>query len=279
MTVTTVLGIEVPPALVERWRDWFAPALQPFPTRFLGGGGAGIGRSTEPALSVRDTFHVYDDPSWTWLEQPEFEALDRTTRRALLRGRPATGRVSDLPAPARSLAEDHVVDSRIVWWPGLLRRVGDRPLLDYVEHGLPASRHGEVPPAVWEQARVLLPGAEARAGTFPAASGPNCFGAVLAAVQDGSTADRSQREPFDLWLSTRTRPVRGTGHDHQPGVVLVWRDRDGQAEHAAVTLGGGYAFSKPSQGWFSPFVVWSVRETIAASRFHGGVLSRHAVVA
>lgn len=42
-----------------------------------------------PALELRDTFHVYSDDGWTWLEEAEFADLDLATRRALLRGRPA----------------------------------------------------------------------------------------------------------------------------------------------------------------------------------------------
>jgi len=60
-------------------------------------------------------------------------------------------------------------------------------------------------------------------------------------------------------------------------VVLVWRDHDGRAEHAAVTIGNGYTFNKPSQGWFSPHLVWTVTETIAASRYRGAVLSRYLI--
>jgi len=66
-----------------------------------------------------------------------FIALRLRTRRALLHGRAATGRLRDLPDRARAIAEPERTDSRIVWWPRLLRRVGDRPLLDYVENKLP----------------------------------------------------------------------------------------------------------------------------------------------
>ena len=73
----------------------------------------------------------------------------------------------------------------------------------------------------------------------------------------------------------------GTRHAaHQlPGVVLVWPDHAGLAEHAAITLGEGYILNKPSQGWFSPHLVWTVDETIAASRYQGVVLHRYLMTA
>lgn len=275
--MTTALGIDVPPDLLARWREWFAPRRQPFNTTRLGGDAAGIGQPAEPTLSLRDTFHVYGDENWTWLEEPEFTALDLTTKRALLRGRAATGRLRQLPGDERALVGRCAVDSRVVWWPALLRRVGDQPLLDYAENGLPPSRHREVSCTTWSTCSQLLPEAVNLAGRFPASSGPNCFGAVLAAAGAGSASDRTQREPFEKWLAAHSQPVRGTQLDHLPGVVLVWRDHEGLAEHAAVTIGEGCTLNKPSQGWFSPHLVWTVPETIAASRRRGAALSRYRI--
>lgn len=230
-------------------------------------------------MEVRDTFHMYGG-NWTWLEESEFVQLSLKVRRALLFQRAATGRLEQLPNYARDFAWCQRTDSRFVWWPSLLRRVGDRPLLTYVENGLPRSRHREVTPATWTRARKVLPRAVDLAGKLPAASGPNCFGNVLAAAGvEGAESEWTPREPFENWLSEHATPVRGTRRDHQPGVVLVWRNRDGMAEHAAVTIGGGYVLSKPSQAWFSPRVVWTVQETIAASRYRGVALSRYFMVA
>jgi hypothetical protein len=237
--VTTAMGIRVAADLVDRWHDWFAPQLQPFSTRRLEGAAIAVGRPAEPTLEIRDTFHVYSDGGWTWLEEAEFSNLDLGTRRRLLRGRAATGRLGDLPVHARPFAASQRTDSRIVWWPPLLRRVGYQPLLSYVENGLPPSGHREVTAAVWRRARRLLPGAAGLAGRFPASSGPNCFGNVLAAAGAGDGSEWVQREAFEDWLTACTEPVRGTSRDHLPGVVLVWRDHDGLAEHAAVTIGEG----------------------------------------
>lgn len=273
--VATALGIRVSSDLFDRWRGWFAPHLQPFSTTRLGVDAEGIGRPEAPTLDIRDTFHVYSDEGWTWLEEAEFVALSLRTRRALLHGRAATGRLRDLHDAARAIVEHHRSDSRIVWWPSVLRRVGNRPLVDYVENKLPPSRHRELTAATWARADRLLPRAVELAGTFPAASGPNCFGNVLAAAGVVEAAAWCGREPFEEWLDAHTRPVRGTTNDHLPGVVLVWRDHEGLAEHVSVTIGDGYVFNKPSQGWFSPRLVWTVQETIAASRYPGVTLSRY----
>lgn len=137
------------------------------------------------------------------------------------------------------------------------------------------SRHREVTSVIWDTAGRLLPRAADLAGGFPASSGPNCFANVLGAAGAGAASQWTQREPFEEWLAERTRAVRGTQRDQQPGVVLVWRNHDGLAEHATVTIGAGYTLNKPSQGWFSPYLVWTVSETIAASRYRGAVLHRH----
>lgn len=277
--MSDALGITVGAELLEQWRASFAPHLQPFRTTHLGADAGAIGRTFEPSLDVRDTFHVYSEVGWTWLEEAEFVRLPFRTRRALLRGRAATGRLRDVPELARQPTAPQTTDSRIVWWSSLLRRVGDRPLMSYVEHDLPPSRHREVTAAVWARAGRLLPGASDLAGRYPARSGPNCFGNVLAAAGVGDGSAWVQREPFEEWLAAHTSPVRGTRQDHLPGVVLVWRTHDGLAEHAAVTIGAGFVLNKPSQGWFSPHLVWTVPETVAASRYPGVTLSRYAITA
>ena len=79
-----------------------------------------------------------------------------------------------------------------------------------------------------------------------------------------------EREPFQAWLDDATRP---SGDDGEAGTVLLWHE-DGALAHAAVTLGDGWAFHKPSQGWMSPWMVLTVRELINASRAPGLRLSR-----
>ncbi len=236
-----------------------------------------MGRKLQPSAEVRDTFHMYGG-SWIWLDEPEFVQLSREVRRALLVQREATGRLGQLKSSQRHLVDSRRTDTRIVWWPPLLQRVGDEPLVAYVEEGVRPSRHDEVDPTVWSAARGRLPGAAGLAGTFPPASGPNCFGTVMAAAcVPSAESEWMLQAPFEEWLAAHAVPIRGAARDHEPGVVLVWRAADGLAAHAAVTVGKGYALSKPSQAWCSPRLVWRVRETINASRYPGLSLSRHLI--
>lgn len=276
-SVTNVLGIRVSHGLLERWREWFAPHHQPFRTDRLADD-APTGRRLQPSAEVRDTFHMYGG-TWIWLQEVEFAQLPLKVRRALLFRREAIGRLSQLTSSARQLVGSDQTDSRIVWWPSRLHRVGDGPVLSYVEKGVRPSRHREVDSTVWSTCR-LLPGAADLAGTFAPGSGPNCFGTVMAAAGvRGAESEWMLREPFEKWLTENSVPIRGTARDHTPGVVLVWRDADALAAHAAVTVGNGYALSKPSQAWCSPRLVWTVPETIKASRYRGTTLSRYLIAA
>ncbi len=227
---------------------------------------------------MRDTFHMYGG-DWAWLEESEFVRLPLNVRRALLLRREATGRLTKLDEQQqRRMNDSDRTDSRIVWWPWVLRRIGDGPVLDYVLKGVIPSRHREVASSTWAAASRKLPGARDLAGRFPSGSGPNCFSNVMAAAGiAGAESQPIVREPFDAWLNEHTAPISDTGHDHLPGVVLVWRNSEGQPDHAAVTVGDGYALNKPSQAWCSPRFVWTVPETIAAGRYRGLRLSRYLI--
>ncbi len=252
----SVLGIGVSADLLESWRVWFAPAVQPFRSDAL------TGPRLEPTSEVRDTFQMYKG-SWVWFDEDAFDALPNGVRRSLLTKREATGSENG---------------RRFPWWPSVLARVGDRPVIEYVEEGVAPSRHREVPSSVWRAARSVVPNAKELAGTFPPGSGPNCFGTVMAGA---GVPDAESKwmvcEPFEEWLATRTVPIRGTASDDSPGVVLVWRNTKKVVIHAALTIGGGWAFSKPSQAWCSPRVVWTVRETIATNRHPGETLGRYLI--
>jgi cell wall-associated NlpC family hydrolase len=102
---------------------------------------------------------------------------------------------------------------------------------------------------------------------------------LAAAGVAGAEYEWTAREPFEDRLADNTTSFQGTKRDHQPGVVFVWRNHEGLAEHAAVTIGDGYVLNKPSQAWFSPRVVWTVQETIAASRYRGVTLTRNGMPA
>lgn len=61
--------------------------------------------------------------------------------------------------------------------------------------------------------------------------------------------------------------------------MLVWRANDGSVQHAAVTLGEGWALNKPSQGWMSPTLVLSVSDAKFGSRSPGLHLHRRGITA
>ncbi|GAA2755846.1 hypothetical protein GCM10009872_12060 [Actinopolymorpha rutila] len=116
---------------------------------------------------------------------------------------------------------------------------------------------------MWRAAATVLPHARALSGTFAGGSrgnsadtGATYYSAtVMAAAGVRNAAD----EPFEAWLTSR---CTAGGGDDLPGTVLVWRDADGAATHAAVTLGGGWALHKPGQEWLSPRQVLTVDDLI-----------------
>ncbi len=81
-----------------------------------------------------------------------------------------------------------------------------------------------------------------------------------------------QREPFEHWLTERADPG---GRDRDAGTVLVWRSADGSVQHAALTLGSGWALHKPSQGWMSPTKVLSLDGVKYSARARGRHLHRY----
>ncbi|ATG56070.1 hypothetical protein CFK41_15750 [Brachybacterium ginsengisoli] len=97
-------------------------------------------------------------------------------------------------------------------------------------------------------------------------------------------------------MSAGTSPQRVLGIDVPDSLVSAWEEwfcpsvqpfpidglefdapPHGAVAHAAITLGDGWALSKPSQSWSSPRLVWSVRDTILGWRLPGTRLSRHSV--
>ena len=280
------LNVDVDDALFARWVAWFSPAVQPFLAdadlaSSLGEHESGASLSDE----VRDTYCLYELPAglqYVWLSEAQFSALPRPRRAALVRAQRTFVRglvprvkswVGVLGDQAREQADGH----RFVWWPSLLEGCEEQVLRDYIEEGRRASRHDEVSEHLWTSVARTLPAARGIAGTFASASGPNCFGTVMASagVVDADTV-WMQREPFERWLSQQTRPG---GEDAEPGTVLVWRSPDGLVQHAAVTLGEGWALHKPSQGWMSPNKILTTAECKVSSRAAGRRLVRHTILA
>lgn len=279
------LGIDVPPELLSRWASWFAPATQPFlvpadsPLAALG---AAVAPGELP-MEAQDTFALWSLPDGTvcrLLDVDEFGALPGEIRAELVRTQHRLGRwqvpsVRAWPSLRLRGTADQADGHRFVWWPSLLEGVAREAIVPFVEEGRRPSRHRELDERVWTGCAGLLPRARAIVGRFPLSSGPNCFGTVLgAAGVEGASSTWVQREPFESWLRETTVPG---GRDGDPGTVLVWRSPDGLVQHAAVTLGGGWALHKPSQGWMSPVKVLTVGEVMLSSRAAGRRLSRHAM--
>jgi hypothetical protein len=244
-----VLGIEVSGDLLDRWLGWFAPHVQPFviPPDLADSLHLDDDRN-RLTPEVRDTFCLYDVDSsaLVWLSEADARRLPTAVRRSQ-------------PAPHR--------------WPTSIAGREVETVIKYVEKGRRPSKHGDVAPATWRTIASTFPRARRVAGTFPRRSGPNCFGAVMAACGvDGAEDVWMLREPFEDWLAQHT--AKG-GPDDEPGTVLVWRSVDGAVQHAAVTLGDGWALHKPSQGWMSPTTVLAVRDLKHSARARGQHLHRY----
>lgn len=233
---------------------------------------------------LRDTFRAWKLDAGlriTWLSERAFADLDRRVRVELVRqqiehGRgavPAVRRWTDLidQEDLRAQADGH----RFVWWPSLLRANTATILERVVAEGREHSRNSEVKEDSWERCLSVLPLARRLAGTLPGGSGPNCFSTVMAACGQPVADEWILQKTFERWLAESTS---SGGDDHRPGTILVWRDRDGSAQHAAVTIGDGWALEKPSQEWHSARVVLEVRDLIKANRTRGQRLERHRFV-
>lgn len=272
-----ILNIPVSPALLERWRSYLAPSQHHF---FLTTAEAqALGLPSQPRDSVtltpeqRDTYATWgiakDADQIAAISAADFDALHSNIQRKILamqvrhgHGNVPLGRhfqdlLPELPA------------GRFLWRaeqlrPEVLRRVISKDQA-------PCQRE-QVPQAVWEAAAPVLPRVRELAGTWPQGSAGNCFGAVMgAAGVEGAEKDWMQREPFEAFLHERSK--KG-GQDTDAGTVLFWRSTDGLAQHAAVTLGGGWAFEKASQTWMTPRMVLPTRQLIAKNRTRGWRLSR-----
>jgi hypothetical protein len=248
---TQVLGIEVGPSLLARWREWLMPAEQPYLVPREIALDTGLADDSERlSFEVTDSFMLYGigDRAVCWLSRSASRGLPAEVRR-------------DQPARHR--------------WPSDRCDDDFARIVRFVEEGRRRSRHTDVAEATWRRVRDVLPAARDLGGTFPPGSGPNCFGTVMgAAGVAGAGETWMQREPFEDWLATATR--RG-GRDDLPGTVLLWRDAELSVQHAAVTLGDGWALHKPSQGWMSPAKVLTVRDVILSARASGHHLQRRAL--
>ena len=243
------LDIDVERSDLVQWLEWLMPTHQPFLVPHAHADRLGLDdRPEQLTMELRDSFWIYgdQDDAVCWLDRAGSRALPIDVRRAQ-------------PERHRWRTRDEEAD---------LAR-----LVRYLEEGRRPTRHREVGAATWRACEALLAGARALAGTFPGRSGPNCFGTVMgAAGVVGAAQTWVVREPFEDWLADAT--VAG-GSDGDAGTVLVWRSPDGLVQHAAVTLGDGFALHKPSQGWQSPTKVLTVQEAKMSARAAGRHLHRY----
>lgn len=272
-----ILGIAVTDEVLARWAKWFAPDAQPFLVE-------GDGRE-EVSDELRDTFELYGlagrGVSVRWLREAEYFAMTRIERSELVRDQVRLGRalvptVASIGRLAGAAVRGQADGRRFLWWPSLLTPWNRHRVLGrFVTGARLPSRHSEVPASVWRSAEPVLPAARRVAGTFPLRSGPNCFGTVMAAAGvPGADDVWMQREPFDAWLASAASATLSRNGE-AAGVVMVWRDANGEADHAAVTLGSGWALHKPSQGWMSPSTVLRTPELIRSVRVNGLRLRRY----
>lgn len=281
-----VLGIDVEASMVRRWADWLAPARQPF---FLTTDEvADLGLTPDrPARDLPaelcETYEVWNLPAGleiVWLDEHAFYGQPRDVRAALVTAQVTHGRgaVPTIDGWAdivdvrvlREQADGH----RFVWWPTLIEHRLEAVLERVVSDGHLLCQRKLVPEDVWRAAAATVPHARALSSTFATGGGANCFGTVMAASGVPDAADAfMQREPFEEWLAATC--VVG-GSDDLPGTVLVWRDSDRTSQHAAVTLGGGWALHKPGREWVSPRQVLTVHDLIRTAP-PGVTLHRHSM--
>lgn len=248
----SVLGISVTDRMLERWRGWTMPAVQPFVVpvdvaRDL----RSVARKRTLTPELRDTFDLHDDPDdasrLIWLDKPGAARLPDDLRRA------STHR-----------------------WPTASVPYDTKRAIGFVSSGEPHSRHGDVSDGTWKRAAELLPDARRIAGRFRDRSGPDALGAVMGAAGVAGAEDRpTAPEAFQTWLDEVTIPG---GNDELPGTVYVWRDDDSVIRHAGVSLGDGWYLHKGSAGWMTPTTVLDVRDGINASRLAGQYIQRHTVI-
>lgn len=284
-----VLGVPVSADLWDRWAGWLAPEVQPFFVESLrdwpSGAACGGTLSAELGHTYR-TWRVGSSLEILWLDEAAFSDMPRARRAALVRvqaenGRgavPSIARWSDVldPGTVRTQADGR----RFVWWPSLVAS-NPRGVLARVIEGSPdgaaggaePSAHDTVPESTWSRCSRVLPDAKRVAGSFPASSGPNCFGTVMAAAGVEDAADeRVLQARFDEWLRDACQPG---GRDRDPGTVFVWRDGRGDPVHAAVTVGDGRALEKASEEWWTPRSIRPTTAVIKAARAPGQRLERH----
>jgi len=220
---------------LKQWRGWLAPPVQLFFVPSLRGFPPSLDGELTP--ETIDTFRMW---------RPEFRAreplwLDEATFFEL-----------------STRQQLQLRRTRPTVWPS---EATDRVVRDFVESENEPSQHRDV--RAWP-----FPRAKKLAGKFPPGSGPNCFGAVMGAAGVVGAEDQQMlQEPFEEWLRAHARPG---GND-----VMVWRETATKLPfHAAITLGSGWVFEKPSQCWWTHWQVVTEGTVKRVTRMRGLRLER-----
>lgn len=289
-----ILNCRIDNATLTAWKEHFAPTAQPFfvrrqfplPSR---SGSRWLDSSAVRealSLSAHDTFATYEVASdarhLLLLDEGAFEAMPPELRAGLLHGQLEVGRggvypMQDLTEHLTGSEIDQVSTATsgglVVWWPDLFAALSEatqaRLLAVFASDYRPPCR-AELSPRHWRQALRALPGILSRAGTFHPDSGPNCFGAIIEAFKGQHIQRRTERNEFETWLRAR---VAKPGVTDELGTVLLWRDDHDALQHAAVSLGDGYAFHKEAQTWWSPWQVVRLTEVIERWQDAGAMTS------
>ncbi len=273
-----LLNIPTSPEQLEAWRSFLAPERQPFLlTTAEAQGYTSVSRKDAGFDSQdQDTYALWNIDRAVdrvvWFTQDEWSELPLLEQRRLLRLQVRYGRSN---VPLGRHFQDVLPDlppGRFLW---SREQLTPKVLARLISKDQKPCQRDQVPQAVWDAAEAVLPRVHELAGTFPANSIGNCFGAVMGAAGVAGAEDEwMQREPFEDFLRTRTQ--RG-GRDDLPGVVLVWRSERG-VEHAAVALGAGWGFHKPSQSWQTARVVLPIDSLKRNYRTPGHRLERYQVI-
>lgn len=290
-----ILNCRIDNATLTAWKEHFAPPTQPFfvrrqfplPSR-SGARWLDSGAVREAlSLSAHDTFATYEVTGTArhllLLDESAFEALPPGLRTELLYeqlevGRGSVYQMQDLTDHLTRSEIDQVAAASsgglVVWWPGLFAILSGatqtRLLAEFASEDWPPCRRAELAAERWQQVERVLPGIPSRAGTFHPDSGPNCFGAVIEAFTGQRIARRTERNEFEAWLESR---IDAPGAADDLGTVLLWRDDHNALQHAAVSLGDGYAFHKEAQTWWSPWQVVRLTDVIERWQDAGAMTS------
>ena len=107
-------------------------------------------------------------------------------------------------------------------------------------------------------------------------SGPNCFATALSYGEPNLARAANiarlwlQAGTFERELHARGLVERPLTAALEPDAVIVWRNADGAAAHACVSLGDGLVLNKNAQGWYAPRQILTL-ETVLESWLENGL--------